>query len=218
MSLITDDHSGVSMEMDFKNDFSKLKLIVDKIKPLNNKLFGDVGVFYLTDENDNYLAHAEFDNIDKKKISLISTYSTVRGFYELLFRIILAKTEINMIFGGSRQSLRSIKSWKKQLSKFKKKVYNTQTKEIEEFDSTKEIEYWTTNPWVSKKYLVGISESDNNIKTNFSDADDFLMLRESRGRTTVPTNQILVGYYGLDNTDVESMLKYMVKLNDKNKL
>lgn len=207
MSLITDDHNGDSMEPDFKNDFSKLKLIVDNIAPLSNKLFRGIDIFYLTDKNNNYLGHVEYNHIDTTKISITTTYSKQRGFYELLFKIILAKTEIDMIFGGKRQSKRSIKSWKKQLTKFKKKVYNTQTKEIEEFDNSKEHEYWTTDVKTSEKYLVGISESDNYIKKNFDDATDFIQLRESKGRESIPFNQVLVGYYGLDNIDVEEMVR-----------
>jgi hypothetical protein len=75
------------MELDFKNQFKKLKLLFDKIDPF-----------------ENYLGHVEYTHLDKDKIVIETTFSKQRGFYELLFKLVLAKTPIRMIFGGERQS------------------------------------------------------------------------------------------------------------------
>ena len=57
---------------------------------------------------------ALYSNVDNKnKILIDNSYSEYRGFYELLFKLILTKTPITMIFGGYRQSHRAINSWKK---------------------------------------------------------------------------------------------------------
>jgi hypothetical protein len=103
-SLIVPNHSGNNMALDFKNDFNKLKLILDKIDPFDNKVYQGNDVFYLTDADDNYLVHVEYTHLDTDKIVINTTFSKQRGFYELLFKLILAKTPIQMIFGARRQS------------------------------------------------------------------------------------------------------------------
>ena len=67
-ALVVPNHAGNSMESDFKNDFHKLKLLIDKIDPLDNKLYQGDDIFYLADDNDRYLGHIEYSKIDTNKI------------------------------------------------------------------------------------------------------------------------------------------------------
>lgn len=207
MSLITDDFAGYSMKLDFENELSKLTLIKDKIPPLNNKLYAGKNIFYLTDGADDYLGHIEYSYLDKNKILIDNSYSEYRGFYELLFKLILTKTPITMIFGGYRQSQRAINSWKKRLEKFNKKVYNTETQKVEDFDGSKENEYWTKNIDMSKKYLVGLSESDNNFIEDYNEIEKLLEIKKERGRIGMPVVDIFVRYYRLNVDEVEEILE-----------
>ena len=184
MALINDNIFGMPRIMDYQNDFNKLKLIADKIQPLNNKLYSGIEIFYLTDKNNNYLGHLEYDYLDNDKIRIRSTYSKQKGFYELMFKFILIKTSIKMIFGDDEQTQNAIDSWKKQLSKYHKKVYNTETKEIEEFDDSKENLYWVKIRGNHKKYLVGLSESDNYIKESYNGILSLINKREKNGSVT----------------------------------
>lgn len=211
MSVITDNHFGIPMAAEYKKSFEKLKLVSDDIELLGNKIYASNMIFYLTDKDDNYLGHIEYDFLDgdKEKIRITTTYTikTGIGLYAFMFKSILAKTHIKMIFGGDQQSNKAIGSWKKQLWLFNRKVFNTETKQIEEFDDSKEDEYWSKNSDIGKKYLVGLSESDNHIKTNFSDAKNWLDWQESIGRMTIPNNDILVRYYGFTNDSAESLIE-----------
>lgn len=195
------------MKLDFENEFSKLTLIKDKIPPLNNKLYAGKNIFYLTGGTDDYLGHIEYSYLDKNKILIDNSYSEYRGFYELLFKLILTKTPITMIFGGYRQSHRAINSWKKRLEKFNKKVYNTETQKVEDFDVSKENEYWTKNIDISKKYLVGLSESDNNFIEDYNEIEKLLETKKELGRIGVPVVDIFVRYYRLNVDEVEEILE-----------
>lgn len=220
MMMITDDFVGYDRSNDFKIEFNSLKLLEENIGPLKNKLFHGIDIFYLTDSSNNYLAHLEYEQIDDEKIMTTNSFSKFRGFYELLFKIVLAKTNIKMIFGGEFQSLKAIGAWKKQLAKFKKKVYNRETKEVEEFETTKEDDYWTKNDKVAWKYLVGISESENSLKYRFDVAKKYLSLNESRGRKGIPKIDILVMHYGFDNDTAQQMIitsETLSPLNIENK-
>lgn len=207
MSLITDDFEGYPMLYDFQQEFKTLKLIKDKIPPLNNKLYSGQHIFYLTDEKDNYLGHLEYSFLDTDTIKIDSTYSSFRGFYELLFKLIFVLTPIKMIFGGSRQSPRAISSWKKRLEKFHKKVYNTETKQVEEFDDSKENLYWTKDDKLSKKYLVGLSESDNFIKNDYIEIEQLLETKRNHGKVGMPVSDILVRFYRLNVDEVQEILE-----------
>lgn len=183
-ALIKPKQVGSPRDRDFKIEFNKLKLIDDKIQPLNNKLYSGIDIFYLTDEKDNYLGHLEYDYLDQTKIRIRSTYSKQKGFYELMFKYILIKTPIEMIFGDDEQTEKAIYSWKNQLSKYQKKVYNTETKEVEEFDDSKENIYWVKMRGPHKKYLVGLSESDNYIKESYDNILSLINKREKNGSVT----------------------------------
>jgi len=209
MSLITDDNLGISMEYEFKQSFKKLKLLSNDVELLGNKIYEDNFIFYFADKDDNYLGHIEYENLnnDKEKIKITATYAIKSGIglYQFMFKTILAKTNIRMIFGDIRQSGKAIGAWKKQLLKFKKKIFNTETKQIEDFDDSKENDYWTRDDDKSKKYLVGLSESDNYVKRNFDDANRWLNWQESIGRMTIPNNDVLVRYYGFNNDEALSL-------------
>lgn len=215
-ALIKPKQVGLPMERDFKNDFNKLKLIADKIQPLNNKLYSDIGVFYLTDQFDNYLGHIEYEHLDKDKIKVNSTYSKQKGFYELMFKYILIKTDIHMIFGDDEQSEDAIHSWKKQLSKYQKKVYNTETNQVEEFDDSKENLYWTHIRGPHKKYLVGLSESDNYIKECYENIIERIEKRKSLGRITDFSMDYLVRHFDIDEQDSFDMINYLKSMESGN--
>lgn len=217
MSLIKSDMYGLSMEQDYKKDFNKLKLVAQGIQPLKNKLYSGFDVFYLTDENNNYLGHIEYTHIDQTKIRINTTYSAQRGFCELMFKYILVNTPITMIFGDDEQSQKSIYSWKKQLFKYNKKVYNTETRKVEDFDDSKEHEYWVTTRLSHKKYLVGISESDNCVVDSYNKITDLIRWRDSRGRVSDMTLDYLVRQFDIDETDATQMIQYLDKINELKK-
>lgn len=209
-TLIIPDNHGISMEQHFINDFNKLKLIQEKIDPLDNKLYQGIDIFYLTDDFDNYLGHLEYSHLSHDKIKISSTFSIQRGFYELLFKLILAKTPIKMIFGDEQQTKKAIGSWKKVMSKFGKQVvYNQYTKSVESYDNTKEDEYYITNraDHNHDKYIIGITESVFNIKSMICKGEDLLNLRRINGRTSKTAQDILVRFYDIDYNDAIEMVK-----------
>lgn len=221
MAFITLPHEGNSMEFHFNHDFKKLKLISNDIELLGCKIYSGYDVFYLSDRNDTYLGHIEYESIDEDKMMILTTYankdrikeiekleSIKIGLYEFMFKCILAKTHFKMIFGGNMQSPSAIKSWKKQLQKFKKKVYNTETRQVENFDDSREDDYWTKNEEIAKKYLVGISESDNYIKWHFSAAKEQLELRESKGRVDRHNLDTLVRFLDFDNDTALNLIEF----------
>ncbi len=220
MALITDNYGGNSMQMDFNAEFKKLELCSTDIELLGCKIYSGHDVFYLTDKENEYLGHVEYKRLDNDKMFITTSFvnkerieeikkteSIKIGLYEFIFKIILAKTHFKYIFGGEMQSPRAIKSWKKQLQKFKKKVYNLETKQIEEFNDSKENEYWTKNENIAKKYLVGISESDNHIKWRFLKAKEQLELRESLGRLERQNMDTLVRFLGFNNETATELIK-----------
>lgn len=206
MALITSDRTTMSMEMDFKNELPKLKLIADDIKPLSNKLYQGIDIFYLADKNNNYLGHIEYDKIDNDKITIRSSFSTQRGFYELMFKFILIKTPIKMIFGDTKQTNRSVKAWKKIINKHKPIVFNRVTNQVEVFDKNKEDEYWTPDPKEASTYLVGISESDNNFIDNYNEIVSLIESRNLKNRLTDFTSEYLGRRLGLDEDDIKSII------------
>ena len=196
------------MESDFKNDFSKLKLIVDKIDPFDNKVYQGHDIFYMTDDNDNYLSHLEYQHIDSSKIMITTTFSKQRGFYQLMLRLILAKTPIKMIFGGYEQTESAVGSWKKIMQKFKKKVYNQVTKQVEDFIDSKEDEYWVRDDTDENryKYCVGICESEW-LTEGLINGKEIMDHRRSCGRKSRTPHDILIRFYWLDPYDVDEMVK-----------
>lgn len=207
-SLVVSNHAGNSMESDFKNDFHKLKLLIDKIDPLDNKLYQGDDIFYLTDDNDRYLGHIEYSKIDTNKIMITTTFSRQRGFYDLLFKLILVKTPIKYIFGGIEQSESAVGSWKKTLGRFTKKVYNRESHQIEDFVDSKEHEYWvrdSNNP-TKTKYLVGLTEHFG-FDERFKRGEELLETRRSKGRQCRTPHDILVRFYGIDPEDSVEMVK-----------
>lgn len=217
------------MQIDFDNDFKKLKLISNDIELLGCKIYSGNDIFYLTDKDDKYLGHIEYKRFDDDKMMITTSYVNKErikgiesidnvkiGLYSFMFKIILAKTQFKYIFGGDMQSLRAIKSWKRQFEKFKKKIYNIDTKQIEDFDDSKEHEYWSEDKIIAKKYLVGISESDNQIKWLFSKAKEQLELRESLGRIERQNLDTLVRFLGFDNDTAEQLIRIceFQKFND----
>jgi hypothetical protein len=205
---VISNHQGNSMELDFKNDFHKLKLIKDKVDPFDNKVYQGDYVFYLTDENDKYLGHLEYEPIDANKIMITTSFSKQRGFYDLLFKLIIVKTPFKYIFGGYEQTESAVGSWKKVMSRFTKKVYNTKTKHIEDFDDSKENEYWirnTNNP-LKTEYLVGLTEHYG-FDERFARGEKLLETRRSLGRSCRTPHDILVRFYGIDPEDSEEMVK-----------
>lgn len=206
-SLIVSNHNGNSMELDFKNDFKKLKLILDKIDPFDNKVYQGNDVFYLTDADDNYLGHVEYTYLDKDKICINTTFSKQKGFYELLFKLILIKTPIKMIFGGNEQSESALGSWKKVMAKFQKKVYNRETKQIEDFIDSKENEYWVTNnkDLLKDKYYVGISEAEW-MTSRFMHGEQMMEHRRACGRIGRTPHDMLTRFYAIDPEDAIEMV------------
>lgn len=207
-SLVVQNHSGNSMELDFKQDFSKLKLLLDKIDPFDNKVYQGNDIFYLTDDNNNYLGHVEYTNIDKDKVVINTTFSKQHGFYELLFKLILTKTPIKMIFGGHEQTESAVGSWKKVMKKFNQKVYNRETNQVEDFIASKEDEYWVrdrTNE-IRNKYYVGICESTWLIE-GMNRGRQLLEWRRERGRRCKTPHDILVRFYYIDPEDSDEMVR-----------
>ena len=207
-SLVVSNHVGNSMESDFKNDFHKLKLLLSKIDPLDNKVYQGDDIFYLADDNDKYLGHLEYSKMDNNKIMITTTFSRQRGFYDLLFKLILVKTPIKYIFGGIEQSESAVSSWKKTLSRFTKKVYNRETHQVEDFIDSKEDEYWVrdkNNP-IQAKYLVGLTEHLC-FDERFARGEQLLETRRSHGRQCRTPHDILVRFYGIDPEDSVEMVK-----------
>jgi len=207
--LIKPDYQGISFEMDFKNEFSKLKLLEDGVEPLKNKIYQGNDIFYLTDKNDNYLGHIEYEILKQLPyaIKIRSSFSKQKGFYELMFKIILAKTGIKYLFGDNEQTKRAIKSWKKLLSKYTPVVFNTETNEIESYSENKSKEYYTDNRNSSKKYIVGISS-----KLFVEMFEEVETLIESRkNRLTDITEDYLFRKLDLELEDVKQIVKYKRK-------
>lgn len=218
-SLIKPKQVGLPMEIDFKNDFKKLKLVADKIQPLNTKLYSGINIFYLTDQNDNYLGHLEYDYLDKDMIKVKSTYSKQRGFYTILNKYILIHTSIKMIFGNNEQSddaIYSWYSWKNQISKYSKIIYNIETKEVEEFDDSKEDLYWSTDENIASKYLVGISDVNNYFKDCYSEIIERTAKRKSLGRLTDFSLDYLVRHFDIDEQDSYDMINYLQNIETGN--
>lgn len=202
------NHKGNSMELDFKHDFSKLKLIVDEVDPFDNKVYQGIDIFYLTDSDDNYLSHLEYSHIDQSKIMITTTFTKQKGFYQLMLRLILAKTPIKMIFGGYEQTESAVGAWKKTMNHHKKKVYNRVTNQVEEFIDSKENEYWVrdgTDP-NRYKYCVGICESEW-LSEGLKNGKEIMDHRRSCGRKSRTPHDILVRFYWLDPDDVDEMVE-----------
>jgi len=161
---IIDNHHGQDFEMDYKQEKSTLKLLKDNIPPFNLKAFQGNDIFYLTDKNDGYLGHIEYENFHTKcnAIKFNSSYSKQRGFYKILFEVVFVKTDIECIFGDSKQTKRAISAWKKMLKKYQPIVLNTKTNEFEIFkdyndfnEKNNEHKFWATYP---NDYLIGVSK------------------------------------------------------------
>lgn len=210
MTLIKSSMFGMSMEFDFKQDFKNLKLLKDTIKPLNNKLYSGDDIFYLTDDNDNYIGHLEYINISRNIIKVTSSYSKQRGFYKLLFKLILILTNIKMIFGDDEQSTDAIAAWKSVLKGFKKKVYNTETNEVEDFIKSKEDDYWVYERGSHKKYLVGLSEADNCIKDSYNKIESLIASRKNK-RITDMTFDYLTRTFDFSEEEAIEMIKSIGK-------
>jgi hypothetical protein len=195
--------------MDFKNEFSKLKLLEDGVEPLKNKIYQGNDIFYLTDKNDNYLGHIEYEILKQLPyaIKIRSSFSKQKGFYELMFKIILAKTGIKYLFGDNEQTKRAIKSWKKLLSKYTPVVFNTETNEIESYSENKSKEYYTDNRNSSKKYIVGISSKP--FVEMFEEVETLIESRKNR--LTDMIEDYLFRKLDLELEDVKQIVKYKRK-------
>jgi len=91
-----------------------LNILKDRIKPDDLKLYEGKNIFYLTDSKNNYLGHLEYVKFDlKNSIRVVSAYSKFRGFYKLVFQLILTETKIDYIFGD----LQTNKKYNKILEK-----------------------------------------------------------------------------------------------------
>jgi len=210
-----------SYERDFENELLSLKLLIDNIEPLELKLYQGIDMFYLADKSDKYLGHLEYDVLEQNIIKIRNSFSKLRkeypnaqqGFYELLFKLVLVKTPIKMIFGDDEQSEFAMKSWKKMLSKYKKTIFNTETKKVEEFDDSKTDEYWTSDRYSknAKKYLVGLSEFENLI-WSFANGEQLLESRRSKGRLAKAPNDMLVRFYWTEPEDAKDMIKMIEEL------
>jgi len=211
---IVDNHIGYSLEMDYKQEKSSLKLLKDRIPPFDLKVFQGNNVFYLTDKNDEYLGHIEYNELKVpcKTITFTSTYSKQRGFYKILFEVIFIKTEYQCIF-GDEQTKRAISAWKNMLKKYYPVVLNTKTEEIKEFNTYEEFEkeneenhFWDLK---NNTFLVGVTKK--NLAEELNLFFDFLNERMEHHRRIPRSNHIpemLVRSWDLTEDEANELIEF----------
>lgn len=193
------------MQSKFNYDLNirkSLTLYLDNIEPLNIRMYKAKELFYLCDNNDQYLSHLKFNYIVPEAIKLIDFFEVSPGFFELLVKLILVKSPINFIFNNIKNLEKTSDPFNKLIAKLRKSVYNTHNKEIEIYEIEKENEYTQSN-----KYLVGISELQSHFHKRITMGENLLNTRKDRGIDVHTPVEILFRYYGLDESDAIEMTK-----------
>lgn len=182
MSAILPNYVGKDRSQEFKDDYKYLKLVKSDIQPRNLKLFSFVNRFYLATDDNNYIGHIEFEAklIDNKKCLFISEANSkkiynIKGFYNLIFNIILSNTDFDIILNDEQESEKSITAWKKlKGTRLFFIILNQTENKFEKFNTDNEDDYWTLFSKDWKKYRVGVSADKILIK----ESHDEILKRE----------------------------------------
>ncbi len=90
-----------------------IKLLADDIGSNSYRIYRvGKGLFFLTDKHNEYVGYLEI-NLDNHIGKITSAYSTITGFYKIMFTTIFAHTEITEILSDQSLSPGAIKSYYK---------------------------------------------------------------------------------------------------------
>lgn len=101
------------------DNIKKIANVVDSDLYPDMKLWATMTSYYLSDSNDNYLAHCQYDDTDikrKKGIKVIHGFSNTKGSYKVLMLLILSKTDKTFILSDVTLSTAAGKYWSKLCS------------------------------------------------------------------------------------------------------
>jgi len=183
-------NDSFSLRHDWDTHFKeKSELLVHKL-PKNYKLYHYMGYYFLTNKNNKYLGYIQLKEVSSQyrlentyQIKSSNSTGEVKGFYNIMFTTILAKTNIEKIISDDNLSTNALNSYIRldRESKLTINMFDKHAKDIQDFDKN-EIK---SNP----SSIVLISENkeiknvfkiyEEKINTNLVFKNDLLHENES---------------------------------------
>ena len=125
-----------------------------------------IWTYYFVNTDEIYLGHIEFKKPimfkDSKCLVVSSSYSTIKGLYGMIFTHILKDSDIDVIFGDTRQSTQAIASWKKIIKSFTGIVFDKNTGILSKYNPS--IDYWDDENYHVR---VGITADKKILEEHF---------------------------------------------------
>jgi len=106
-------------------------LINDKVSKNKLKVYRNINNFFLVDSNNEYLGHIEFRKVNKVITITESNSDISRGFYAIMFNIMLSEDDIEEIISDSKLSTQAINSYIKLANSLTNQILSIKVKNVD---------------------------------------------------------------------------------------